>query len=90
MFSRIKEAIRILSAKPAEPKVKPYFKVVLYSENGKRLLDVLVLGCGEYNKEERNFWAKKPDGKVLEILIGNGHSLIIEEVQQSDAYVFYS
>lgn len=89
MFSRIKEAVRILSTKPTEPEVKPYFRISLYSGNGKCLLNVLVLGYCEYNEKEKNFWAEKPDGKVLEIFVGNDHTLIIEEVPKQDAPVRY-
>lgn len=53
MFRWIKETARIFSTKPVEPEVKTYSRVVLYSENGGRLLDVLTLSlpkCFAWNK----------------------------------------
>ena len=86
MFGRIREAVRILMAKPTEPEDESYYRVILYAENLKCVLNAVLFGGCVYSEKEKNFWGRMSDGKILEIFIGNNFSLIIKEVSKDDAF----
>ncbi len=89
MFGRIREAVRILLAKSTESEVESYYRVILYAENGRCVLNTVLFGSCVYNEKEKNFWGRMPDGKILEIFIGDNFSLIIKEVSKDDAFSRY-